>query len=119
MSDRLDLLNLLRPRGPRRRRRPWRPAWDEQPDHPGGTWDEQPDHPGGTWDEQPDDPNEAWDEEPPRRHPGLPWARRGLMGPLDCAGCFSAASIEPTGQRRTILAILPGTMTRRATSPLG
>jgi hypothetical protein len=62
MSDRMDLLNQLWPRGPRRKRRPWRPPWDEQPDDPRGTWDEQP-----------DDPNEAWDEQPPpRRHPGMP-----------------------------------------------
>ena len=62
MSDRLDLLNLLWPRGPRRKRRPWRSPWDEQPDDPRGTWDEQP-----------DDPNEAWDEKPPpRRRPGMP-----------------------------------------------
>ena len=54
MSDRMDLLNQLWPRGPRRRRRHWRPPWDEQPDDPRGTWDEQP-----------DDPNEAWDEQPP------------------------------------------------------
>ena len=62
MKDRLDLANLLWPHGPRRRRRSWRPPWDEQPDDPRGTWDEQP-----------DDPNEAWDEEPPpRRRPGIP-----------------------------------------------
>ena len=54
MSDRMDLLNLLWPHGPRRKRRSWRPPWDEQPDDPRGTWDEQP-----------DDPNEAWDEQPP------------------------------------------------------
>jgi hypothetical protein len=62
MSDRLDLANLLWPRGPRHRRRGlWRRPWDEQPDDPRGTWDEQP-----------DDPNEAWDEKPPPRRPGMP-----------------------------------------------
>ena len=62
MSDREDLLNRLWPWGPRRRRRPWSPPWDEQPDDPRGTWDEQP-----------DDPNEAWDEQPPpRRRPRMP-----------------------------------------------
>ena len=39
MSDRLALLNLLWPHGPRRKRRPWRPPWDEQPDDPRGPWD--------------------------------------------------------------------------------
>jgi hypothetical protein len=62
MSDRLDLLNLLWPHGPRRKRRAWRPPWDEQPDDPRGSWDEQPDDPNETWDEKP----------PPRRRPGMP-----------------------------------------------
>ena len=46
MSDRMDLLNQLWPRG-QRRRRPWRPPWDEQPDDPRGTWDEEPEEPNG------------------------------------------------------------------------
>ena len=57
MSDERDLLRQLL--FPKRRRRPGRKPWDEQPDDPRGTWDEQP-----------DDPNEAWDEQPPpRRYP--------------------------------------------------
>ena len=50
MSDPpMDLLNQLWPRGPRRRRRPWRPPWDEQPDDPARS----------VGDQQPDDPNDA------------------------------------------------------------
>ena len=40
MSDERDLLRQLL--FPKRRRRPGRWAWDEQPDDPRGSWDEEP-----------------------------------------------------------------------------
>ena len=55
MSDEPDLLRQLlspRPLFPRRRRRPGRRAWDEEPDEPGKSWDEMPEEPG-SWDETP------------------------------------------------------------------
>ena len=50
MSDERDLLRQLL--FPKRRRRPGRKPWDEQPDQPGKSWDEVPEEPG-SWDEVP------------------------------------------------------------------
>ena len=50
MSDERDPLRQLL--FPKRRRRPGRRAWDEQPDLPGKSWDEVPEEPG-SWDETP------------------------------------------------------------------
>ena len=51
MSDERDLLRELL--FPKRRRRPGRRPWDEQPDEPGQSWDEVPEEPGRSWDEAP------------------------------------------------------------------
>ena len=50
MSDERDLLRQLLFH--KRRRRPGRKPWDEQPALPGKSWDEVPEEPG-SWDEVP------------------------------------------------------------------
>ena len=52
-----------------------------------------------------------WRASSPGRRPGTRDQRSGA--------CSAACGAEPTGQRRTTLTILPGTMTRRATSSRG